>query len=92
MKQLTEYKRNGYHWKIMSRIGNAAIFYCKHGFEAILIQSHNGREIMGKHCEPSEYPPSNEQWGSKGFSYPLSQLSAADLKLEQLANNNKKPA
>lgn len=37
-------------------------------WEVIEIQSHNGREIAGKHFEPAEYPPSNEQWGVKGWT------------------------
>jgi len=91
MKQLTEYKRNGLTWQIVTRKGNAAIFQSRYGYEVIVIQSHNGRTIAAKddkpevYCEPAEYPPSNEQWGSKGWSYRIDQLTAAESKLEQLA-------
>lgn len=82
MKILTQYKRNGIDWNIIKRINNIAIAESTHGYEVITIQSHNGRTIAGKYCEPSEYPPSNEQWGSKGWSYSL--LIDASDKFNQL--------
>jgi len=91
MKQLTEYKRNGLTWQIVTRKGNAAIFQSRYGYEVIVIQSHNGRTIAAKddkpevYCEPAEYPPSNEQWGSKGWSYRADQLWQAEIKLADLA-------
>jgi len=85
MKQLTEYKRNGLTWQLLTRKGNAAIFQSRYGYEVIVIQSHNGRTIAGNYCEPAEYPPSNEQWGSKGWSYRTDQLWQAEIKLADLA-------
>jgi len=92
MKQLTEYKRNGLTWQIVTRLGNAAIFKSQYGYEVIAIQSHNGRTIASNYCEPAEYPPSNEQWGSKGFSYPLSELAAAEAKMLELAQKTSSPS
>ena len=71
MKQLAYYKsRQGYLWRVIDRKGNVALAEGGSiGFEVFEVQSHNGREINGKWCEPAEYPPSNEQWGAKGFSY-----------------------
>lgn len=70
MKTLTEYKKNGFDWKIIKRWRNIAIAESPgRGFEVIRIQSHNGREIAGKHFDPAEYRPSNEQWGIHGWSY-----------------------
>lgn len=71
MKPLTEYKKNGYRWSIIMRIGDIAMAHGDKsgGYEVFHVQSHNGREIAGKWCEPAEYPPSNEQWGSKGWSF-----------------------
>lgn len=91
MKQLTEYKRNGLTWQIVNRLGNAAIFKSQHGYEVIVIQSHNGRTIADNYCEPAEYPPSNEQWGSKGFSYPLTEHCIAKAKIHQLAQKSSSP-
>jgi len=84
MKLLTEYKRNGFTWQLVTRKGNAAIFQSQYGFEVIQIQSHNGRTIGGNYCEPAEYPPSNEQWGSKGWTYRIDQLEEAKIKLSTL--------
>ena len=71
MKKLTQYRsRNGYHWNIIERTGDIALAYGGSiGFEVFEVQSHDGREIGGKWCEPAEYAPSNEQWGTKGFSF-----------------------
>jgi hypothetical protein len=71
MKTLTKYKRNGIEWNIINRINNIAVAESERGYEVIIVQSHNGRTIAGNYCEPAEYPPSNEQWGSKGWSYSL---------------------
>jgi hypothetical protein len=91
MKPLTKYKRNGLSWQITTRQGNAAIFQSQYGFEVIQIQSHNGRTIPAKdekpetYCEPAEYPPSNEQWGSKGWTFRLDQLEDAKIKLKEIS-------
>lgn len=88
MKILTEYKKNGYTFHQHKREGDFAIFKGtqegnKHeNWEVIQIQSHNGRTIMGNECPPAEYAPSNEQWGSKGWSY--TRLEDAEEKLEKL--------
>lgn len=85
MKQLTEYTKNGHHFTLRIRSGNMGIFHGKRiggnseMWEVIRIQSHNGREIAGKYCEPAEYPPSNEQWGSKGWT--CSSLDAAQKRI-----------
>lgn len=86
MKILTEYKKNGYLFTQHKREGNYAIFKGQNEnivtWEVIQIQSHNGRNIMGNECPPAEYAPSNEQWGSKGWTY--SRLEEAEEKLEKL--------
>ena len=73
MKLLTEYRRNGNDFKLTARRGNAAVFRCDDladfsPYEVIVIQSHNGREIMGNTIPPAEYPPSDAQWGSLGWT------------------------
>ena len=74
MKLLQTYQRNGYTFTVDNRIGNHAAYEgTKAGhastYETIAIQHHNGREIHGKQIPPAEYPPSNAEWGSKGWTY-----------------------
>tara|TARA_R110002012_G_scaffold319310_1_gene539377 strand:- start:410 stop:715 length:306 start_codon:yes stop_codon:yes gene_type:complete len=74
MKKLKEYNKNGFKFTLLKRIGDIAAFegVRESGaitFEVIHIQSHDGREIHGNVVVPSEYPPSNAQWGSKGWTY-----------------------
>jgi hypothetical protein len=71
MKKLTHYRsRNGYPWSVIERRGDIALADGGSiGWEVFEVQSHNGREIGGKWCEPAEYAPSNEQWGAKGWSF-----------------------
>jgi hypothetical protein len=38
-------------------------------YEAIVIESHNGYEIAGNYCPPSEMYPSPNQWGDRGFTF-----------------------
>ena len=74
MKTLESYRKNGSVFRLIIRSGDLAIFEGKSitgsaiTYEVIHVLSHNGREIAGKWCEPAEYPPSNEQWGVKGFT------------------------
>jgi len=79
MNKLTEYKRNGFHYKILKRSGDYGLFHGKskdcETFEVIKIQSHNGRAIYGKTFPPSEFPPSNEQWGSYGWTFTKCKLA-----------------
>ena len=73
MKKLTIYKKNGFEFSVVERVGNVARAIGRKGkvenHEVFHVQSHNGREIAGNFAEAAEYPPSNEQWGSKGWTY-----------------------
>lgn len=74
MTTLKKYKKNGFNFVILNRIGDYALAagigenYAK-TYEVIIVQSHNGRAIQGKMFPPAEYAPSNEQWGSKGWTF-----------------------
>ena len=88
MKNLTHYKsRHGYDWTVIDRVGNIALAKAggNVGFEVFEVQSHNGREVHGKWCEPAEYPPSNEQWGAKGWSFQKEESARA--KFNELLTN-----
>ena len=75
MKQLTEYSKNGYEFKLVKREGQYAIFLgtkensISQNYEVIKIQSDNGGERFGRVFDPSEFPPSNNQWGTLGWTY-----------------------
>ena len=73
MKELTNYRKHGNDFLLIKRSGNVGLFQEKkyNSYEVIIIQSHNGREIMGNVIPPQEYAPSNEQWGSKGWTYTI---------------------
>lgn len=83
MKILTNYRsKGGYPWKIIERQGDIALAESGIGYEVIIIQRHNGREIHGNWFEPAEYAPSTEQWGTKGWSF--KRLGKAKEKFEEL--------
>ena len=87
MKTLTNYTaKGGHHFTIIDRIGDIALAQSGGtvGFEVFEVQSHDGREIMGKYFPPAEYVPSNEQWGAKGWSFKTE--AAARAKFDELAN------
>ena len=86
MKQLTQYRKNGHDFQLVRREAGIAIFHGKRiggnseTWEVIHIQSHNGREIGGSYCPPAEFPPSNEQWGAKGWT--LTSLDDAEARMD----------
>jgi len=86
-KPLAQYKKNGFQWELVTRQSDVGLFQHRSQYEVILIQSHNGREIAGVNFPPAEYPPSNEQWGSKGWSF--SNIDDAFNKFYELALSNK---
>jgi hypothetical protein len=74
MKQLIEYSKNGYDFKIVHREQNLAIAKGKSrnsdsiNWEVIKIQSHNGLTMGGVFMPATEFAPSNNQWGTKGWT------------------------
>lgn len=88
MKILTEYKKNGYEFTLVTRKGDYAIFEGtrKTGsktYEVIQIKSHDGLTFDGVTTDPAEYAPSNNEWGSKGWTY--RSLEVAVSKLDKLS-------
>ena len=84
MKKLTQYRsRYGYPWTIIERRGDIALAYGGSiGFEVFEVQRHNGREIARNWFGPAEFAPSNEQWGTKGWSF--KKEDAARAKFDEL--------
>jgi hypothetical protein len=70
-KELTH---KGFNYKQLYRDGKFAIYEQTKDncdlkkYEAIVIESHNGYEIAGNYCPPSEMYPNASQWGDKGFT------------------------
>lgn len=74
MKILTKYSKNGYDFTIVKRENNLAIAKgdsrncAAVNWEVIEIQSHNGLKMGEAFIPPSEFAPSNNQWGNKGWT------------------------
>jgi hypothetical protein len=74
MKTLTEYSKNKHKFSLFKREGNFAIFHGKsvdnnsETWEVIEVLSHNGLTMGGVYMEPAEFCPSNNQWGTKGWT------------------------
>jgi hypothetical protein len=91
MKTLKAYTKHGRMFVLRSRIGDVAVFEGRAAksshvtYETIVIQSHDGREIHGKKFDAAEYPPSNEQWGVKGWTY--TRIEQAIEKMNDLATD-----
>jgi hypothetical protein len=74
MKILTKYAKNGYDYTIVKRENNLAIAVgrsrtCKaETWEVIEIQSHDGLKMGDTFMPPAEFAPSNNQWGTKGWT------------------------
>ncbi|MDB4314470.1 hypothetical protein N9955_00415 [bacterium] len=75
MKKLESYRKNGYTFEIVARKNGWAIGKGTHkeGFdhtnwEVFEIQSHNGIYMGENWVDAKEFPPSNNQWGAKGFT------------------------
>lgn len=92
MKRLTEYTKNKYEFRLVQRVADYAIFLGlkekspARNYEVIKIQSHQGREIHGKSFPPAEYPPSDSQWGTQGWTYPT--FRQAQEKLHSLTTTH----
>jgi hypothetical protein len=89
-KQLSH---KGFDYKQLYRDGKFAIYeQTKEGcefkkYEAIVIESHNGYEIAGNFCPPSEMYPNAGQWGDKGFT--LDSYEDAKEKMKVLKKQKK---
>ena len=76
MKTLKSYYKNKYDFEIVYREGDTAIAKGKSrlggdhiNWEVIKISSHNGLTMPnGVFVPPAEFPPSDNQWGVKGWT------------------------
>lgn len=74
MEKLNRYSKNGYEFSLHHREGDLAIFrgemsgHNHETWEVVFIQSHNGKQIKENYIPPKEFPPSNTQWGIRGWT------------------------
>jgi hypothetical protein len=67
--------RRRFDFKLSAREGDIALFKkTKTGvaatfFEVVIVQRHSGYTIADKFIQPGEHMPSNEKWGTHGWSY-----------------------
>lgn len=90
----TNFTLKGFRHTQLKREGDIAIFHkvamegpihpkaFDAGFEVAVISRHDGYEIAGNHFPPAEIYPSNEQWGTRGWSF--QDLMHAEIKFEDL--------
>ena len=99
MKQLTEYSRNGYQFKLIKRVGQFCIFLgtkpdssCLN-YEVVRIRTTKDTtlnftkpegEKVEVECHAKEYEPCNNKWGVDGWTY--SSLHDAEEKLKALTS------
>jgi len=82
------FERKKFQYDQIYRKGNLAIYKQKNieygslTYEAIVIKSHNGYEIMGNKIPPSEVYPCDSQWGDLAWTYQT--LEEAQNKIKQL--------
>lgn len=101
---LTEYVKNGYRFSLFKRSGDVAIFRGakdsspSDNWEVICIQKtrggvrifkDNNREPIEVTFTPKEMPPSDTQWGEKGFT--CLNLDAAVIKMNEILATTKQP-
>lgn len=77
-----QFKHKGFWFTQLKRTENVALYaqtmsepkgdlteyHPSMSYEVIVVQSHNGRTIMGKEYPPAEFYPRDEDWGTKGWT------------------------
>lgn len=90
MKLLADYyRKNSYDFRLVKREGDVAI-YSQHepetgnvvAYEVFIVRRHEGLTFGDRKTEAAEYGPSNEEWGSYGYT--VWTMEAAALKVEKL--------
>ena len=95
MKKLTDFAKNTFHYSIVKRHGNLAIIKAvtKTGgtvaYETILIREREEIKIFDNVMPASEYSPSNEEFGSFGWSWGSKDKHLAESKFEELIKSDR---
>lgn len=94
-----EFTKWQFTFREIKREGDVAIYeqtktstgeFCS--YEVIKINKHDGYEIAGNKIEPAEMYPSNELWGTYGFTLPTikkAEEKFQELKKKKFEENNK---
>lgn len=92
----TEYRKNSYDFKQVSREGGIAIYEQIDpdtkkivAYEVFEVQKNASRVIAGVTIEAGESTPSNEQWGKSGYT--VWTLAEAAKKVDILRNRHLHP-
>ena len=94
MKKLPDnFRKEGFDHKVLKREGDVALLSKSkdnyHGFEVVVVQSHNGYRFGNELFPPAEFMPRNEDWGSKGFT--CSSREAAEVRFTKLLKAQEQP-
>ena len=90
MKKLKEYKRNGFKFEVIERVGDYALAQGSRDgvirtYEVFRVQSHNGLKFGGVDSPPAEHSPSNVDLVCNGWKY--QKEAAARSRLYALSKN-----
>jgi len=87
----TTFTKNGFHYELVMREGNVALFKQRLrpgagclAYEVIRIRVAEATTIMGKDVPRREVGPSNSEWGTHGWTYPADDLPRAKAKFAAL--------
>lgn len=64
-----EFKHRGWIAKLVKRTKNVAMYSKAGGYEVMKIRRHEGYEIANNKYPPSEFLPSDAEWGKFGWYY-----------------------
>jgi hypothetical protein len=94
MEKLVNYSKNKFYYELVVRQGNFGIFRQRLepgkgclAYEVIHIRFREETILFDKVWPATEYAPSNEEWGSHGWTLPT--LEAAQNKLKELVEKEK---
>lgn len=91
------YSKNGYNFSLISRNGDIATYSQADpdsgrivAYEVFQVKKNKERTIAGKLIPPSESTPSNEEWGTLGFTvHTIQEAAVKEAILSQREENRK---
>lgn len=82
------FRKGGFDFTVEAREGDAVLLRKAAGnyvgWEVAIVDRHHGIMMGGRRVEPSEFLPSSEQWGAKGWTY--SDRESAVKKFQEVAS------
>ena len=89
-----EFTSGDFLFNLLHRAGMVAVLakrkprHLRPTFETVIVQVHPARHIFGRDLPEREVMPSNESWGTSGWSY--SDLVRAEARFDQLCHVQRK--